>query len=111
MTKVCSMTSHLTTLGSTRATFEATFHQALQKRRPEGLGLRWTNAEPDDLASAFGRDRHGDYRRDRDDAAAVAHFEVDGIEPKRRPFAVDRSVEKGIDPFVNVLAQLGDLPL
>ena len=111
MTKVRSMTGHLTTLGSTRDTLEATFDQALQKSRPQRLGLRGTNAEPDDLASAFGRDRQGDYRRDRDDPAAVAYFEVDGIEPKIRPFAVDRPVEKGIDPFVGVLAQLGDLAL
>src|SRR6516165_3030325 len=58
--------------------FEATLDQALQKSRPERLGLRGTNAEPEDLASAFGRDRHGDYRRDRDDAAAVTDFEVGG---------------------------------
>jgi hypothetical protein len=96
MTKVCSMTGHLTTLGSTRDTLEATLDQALQKSRPQRLGLRGTNAEPDDLASAFGRDRQGDYRRDRDDPAAVAYFEVDGIEPKIRPFAVDRPVEKGL---------------
>jgi len=63
------------------------------------------------LDSAFGRDRHGDYRRDRDDAAAVTDFEVGGVEPKIRPFALDRAVEKGIDPFVDVLAQLGDLAL
>jgi hypothetical protein len=38
MKKVCSMTSHLTTLGSTHDTYEATFDQALQKSRPERLG-------------------------------------------------------------------------
>jgi hypothetical protein len=59
--------------------------------RKADLGLRGTDAEPDDLASTFGRDRHGDYRSDRDDAAAVVHFEVSGVEPKIRPFALDRS--------------------
>src|SRR6516225_4740815 len=90
---------------------ETTLDQALEESRPKRLGLRGTDAEPDDLASAFGRDRHSDYRSDRDNAAAVAHFEVGGVEPKIRPFALDRPVEKGIDPFVDVLAQLGDLAL
>ena len=44
-------------------------------------GLRRTDAKADDLAPAFGRDRHSDYRRDRDNAAAVADFEVGGIKP------------------------------
>ena len=38
--------------------------QALQKARPERLGLRRTDMQPDDLASAIGVDGHSDYRRD-----------------------------------------------
>src|SRR6476646_7820134 len=49
---------------------------ALETSRPEWLGLGSADAEPDDLAPAFGRDRHGDYCRDRDNAAAVADLEV-----------------------------------
>src|SRR5882757_61511 len=44
--------------------------------------------------------------RDRDDAAAVADLEVGGIKPEIRPFALERPVEEGIDPLVDVLAQL-----
>ena len=35
--------------------FEASLDQALQDSRSERLGLRGTDAEPDDLASTFGR--------------------------------------------------------
>src|SRR5580692_2161803 len=46
--------------------------QALQKRRPEGFGLRRADMQPNDLASAVGVGGHGDYCRDRDDTAALA---------------------------------------
>src|ERR1700730_15140378 len=45
---------------------------ALQKRRPEGFGLRRADMQPNDLASAVGVGGHGDYCRDRDDTAALA---------------------------------------
>jgi len=60
---------------------EAALDQAFQESRPERLGLRGANAETDNLASAFGCNRHGDYRRDRDDAAAIADLEIGGVEP------------------------------
>ena len=90
---------------------EAALDQALQKARPERLGLGRADAEADDLAPAIGVHRDGDYRRDGDDAAAVADLEIGGVEPEIRPFAVDRPVEEGVDPLVDVLAQLGDLAL
>src|SRR3954447_24996203 len=49
--------------------------QALDEAGPERFGLRRADPEADDLAPAFGRDRNGDYRRNRDDAAALAHFQ------------------------------------
>src|SRR5215468_5966086 len=51
---------------------EAALDQSLQKARPERLGLRGADAKTDDLAPAFGGDRHGDYYGDRHNAAAVA---------------------------------------
>ena len=45
---------------------EPTLDQALQKARPERLGLRGANTEPDDLAATVARYRHSDYRRHRD---------------------------------------------
>jgi len=91
--------------------FEATLDQALQEGRPERLGLGGTKAQADDLAPAIGIDGHRDYCRHGYDAAAVADLEVGGVEPEIRPLALDRPVEEGIDPLVDVLAQLGDLAL
>jgi hypothetical protein len=80
---------------------QAAVHQALDAARPKWRGLR--PAEADDLALPLGINGNGDYRRDRDDAAAVAQLQVGGVEPEVRPLAADRPVEKGIDP-------LGDIP-
>jgi hypothetical protein len=90
---------------------EAALDQALQKSRPERFGLGRAEPQADDFAPSFGRDRHGDYRRDRDNAAAIADLEVGGIEPQIRPLAVDRAVEEGSHPFIDVFAQLGNLAL
>jgi len=54
--------------------FEAALDQTLQEARSERLGLRRADAETDDLAPPVGVHRHGDYRRDRDDPAAIAHL-------------------------------------
>src|SRR5579862_3978714 len=67
--------------------------------------------QPNDLALAFGVCGHSDYRRDRDDAAALALLEVGGIEPEIRPFAGQRAVEERIDAIVDVPAQLADRAL
>ncbi len=78
---------------------QAALDQALQEGRPEGLGLRGTDAKADDLAPAIGIGSDGDYRRHRDDPAALADFEVGGVEPEIRPFALQWSVEEGADPL------------
>jgi hypothetical protein len=90
---------------------EAALDQPLQKGRPKRLGLRRADAEPDDLAPALGVHGNGDYRRHRDYAPAVADFEVGGIEPEIRPLALDRPLQEGVHPFVDILAELGDLAL
>jgi hypothetical protein len=90
---------------------EAALDKTLQESRPERFGFRRADAEPNDLAPALSGDRDGDYRGDRDNAAAIAHSQVGGVEPEVRPFAFDRPVEKGVHPFVDILAQLGDLAL
>ena len=69
---------------------ETALDQALEEGRPEGLGLRRTNAEADDLTPAVGVGGDGDYRRYRDDAAAFADLEVCGIEPEIGPIALER---------------------
>jgi hypothetical protein len=85
--------------------------QALQKARPEGLGLRGADVQPDDLASAVAVGGHSDYCRDRDNAAAFALLQVGGVEPQIRPLAGERPVEKGMDALVNLFAELGNLRL
>jgi hypothetical protein len=42
----------------------------------------------------------------RDNAAAVTHLQISGVEPQIRPFAVERPVEKGVDALVDVLTEL-----
>jgi len=81
---------------------ETALDQALEESRSERFGFGRAKTQTDDLAPAFGRDRHGDYRSDRDDAAAVADLEVGRVEPEIRPLAVDRPVEESVDPFINV---------
>jgi hypothetical protein len=62
--------------------------------------------QADDLPLALGVYRHGDYRGDRDDAAALALLEVGGVEPEIRPLASERAIEEGTDTIIDVLAQL-----
>src|SRR5215472_5994821 len=85
--------------------------QALQKSRPEGLGLRRADMKPDDLTPAVSIGRHRDYGGDRDNATALALLQVGGVEPQIRPLAGERPVEEGMDTLVDLLAQLGDLRL
>ena len=85
---------------------EAALDQALEESRPERFGFGRAETQADDLTPAFGGDRHGDYCRDRDDAAAIADLEVGGIKPQIRPLAVDRPVEESVDPVIDVFAEL-----
>ena len=90
---------------------QAASGQGLQEVRTEGLGFRRANAEPDDLAASFGVSGHSDYRGDRDDASALAHFQVGRIQPQIGPVALERTFEEGLHALVDVLAQFRDLAL
>jgi hypothetical protein len=90
---------------------ETALDQALEESRPKGFGFGRAETQANNLAPAFGRHRHGDYRGDRNDAAAIADLEIGRVEPKIRPLAVDRPVEESIDPFIDILAELGNLAL
>src|SRR4051794_21782151 len=85
--------------------------QPLDEAGPERLRFRGTDPEPEDLASAVGRDDNSDYGRHRDNAAALADFQISRVKPQIRPLALDRALQKGRDPLIDVLAQLGDLAL
>jgi len=75
--------------------------QALQKRRPERLGLRRADIEPDNLASAIGVGGDSDYCRNRDDAAALALLEVGRVKPQIRPLTGQRPIEQSMHPLVD----------
>jgi hypothetical protein len=59
--------------------------------------------QADDLALAVRGDRHGDYGRQRDAAAAAPHLEVGGVEPEIGPLAIERALEEGTNALVDVL--------
>src|SRR4051812_32656248 len=90
---------------------EAAPDQAPQERGPEGLGLRGAEVQADDLAPPLAVDRHGDYRRDRHDPAALPDLQVRRVQPEVRPLPLQRAGEEGVHALVDVLAQLGDRAL
>src|ERR1700710_194726 len=55
---------------------------------------------------ALGVRRHSDYGCHADDAPALALLEIGGIQPEIRPVADERTLEEGIHPVIDVLAQL-----
>jgi hypothetical protein len=63
------------------------------------------------LAAAVAVDRHGDYRGDGDDAPALAHLQVGGVEPEIGPVADQRSIEEVPHTLVDVLAEFRDRAL
>jgi hypothetical protein len=52
---------------------------AFKESWPERLGFWRADAETDDLAPPFGGDRYGNYRSERNDAAAIAHSPAVGL--------------------------------
>ena len=80
--------------------------QGSQELGPEGLGFGWADTQADDFSASLGVGCHGDYRRDRHDATALADLQVSGIQPKIGPVAGQRSVQELANALVDVLAQL-----
>jgi hypothetical protein len=76
---------------------QAASRQAFQKARPERLGFRRADVQPDNLASAVSIGGHGDYRGNRDDAAAFALLQVGGVEPQIPPLAGEGPIQKGVN--------------
>eukprot|EP01137_Pigoraptor_chileana_P013759 Opistho-2@67633 len=85
---------------------QAAAGKVLEEGRPERFGFGRADVQADDLAPALGVDGHGDYRGDTDDPPPLAHLEIGGIEPEVGPVAGKRSLEKGMDALIDVLAQL-----
>src|SRR5215208_6716378 len=79
---------------------EPALDQIAQEVGPEDLRLARTDVQPDNLAPALGRDGNSDYDGHRDDAAALPHFEVSGIEPQIRPLSRERALQETGHPLV-----------
>ena len=90
---------------------EAALVQRAEEVDPERCGFRQADVQPDDLPAALGVGRHSDYHRHRDDPATLALLQIGGVQPHVRPVALQRPLQEGADPLVDVLAQLGDLRL
>ena len=82
-----------------------------QEGRPEGLGLGRPDVHAEHLAPAVAVDADGDDHRDGDDAAGLADLHVGRVDPEIGPVALDRPVEEGLHPLVDLLAQPADLAL
>jgi hypothetical protein len=67
--------------------------------------------QTNDLPPPVGVRRHGDYGCDRDDAPALADLQVGCIQPEIGPVAVERPLQEGADPLVDLLAELRHLAL
>ena len=86
---------------------EATGLQAAQEVHPEGLGLRWPNAQANDFTASLRVGSNSDYGRHADDPSALALLEIGGVEPDIGPVPGQRAVQELADPFIDILAQLG----
>src|SRR5207248_2389354 len=81
---------------------QATARQALEKPRPEGLGLRGADVQSNDLPLALGVDCDSNYCRHSDNAAALPLLQVGRVQPEIGPIAGERTVEERMHPLVDV---------
>lgn len=82
---------------------------APQAIHPEDLHLRIAQPQAQNFAPPVLVDAAGDDGGDRHDSTALADFEIGGIEPQGRLFALDGSLQKRFHPLVEVAAQGRDL--
>jgi len=85
-------------------TAQAAAHQRAQELGPERLRFRRTDRHAEHLASAIGVHGDRDYHRHRDDPARLAHLHVGRVDPQVRPVALERPLQEGVDPPVDLLA-------
>src|ERR1019366_7462375 len=88
---------------------QATPRQAAQELHPERLGLTVADGQAEHFAPPVGVDPDGDDYRDRDDVVVAPGFDVGGVEPDVRPFALDRAGQEGLHALVDLAAQPRDL--
>ena len=86
-------------------------NEVAQEFDPEGFGLRGADGHAQNLAPAIGGDADRERDRDTDDAAALAHLKIGGVDPEAGPFALDRPGQEGVDPLVDLFAEPADMAL
>lgn len=90
---------------------QTTPRQLAQKSGPEGLRFGGTDIHAQNLTPTVAVDADGDDDRHRDDPAGLAHLHIGRVDPQIGPVALDRPVEEGLDPFVDLFAEPRDLAL
>ena len=90
---------------------QAAVAQTAQKLRSERLGFAVPGGHAEHLAAAVGVDAHRDNDGNRDDALVTPGANIGRIEPQIRLLALNRPVQEGLHPFVDVLAEPRDLAL
>ncbi len=80
----------------------------VQERRPECLGLRWADVLAEHFAPAIALTPTA---TDTMRPPRLADLQVGGVDPQIRPVALDRPVEKSLDPLVDLPAQPAHLAL
>ena len=88
-----------------------TTKKAFEEKRPERLGFAGSDVQPHDFSTAFRVHSHGDYSGDADHPATFTLLEVGRVQPQIGPFPGQRPGKEGMEPFIDVLAQLGHLGL
>jgi hypothetical protein len=82
-----------------------------EKLDPERLRLGGADVHAQHFATAVRVDPDSDDHRDGDDAMVAADLHVGRVEPDIGPVALERPIEEGLDPFVDLLAQPRHLAL
>src|SRR6185437_9916690 len=88
---------------------QAASGQTAQELCPERLGLTVANGHAKHFAPAIGVDRDSDDHRYRYYMMVTPRFDVGGIQPEIRPVALDRPVQEGLHPLVDLDAEPRDL--
>ena len=90
---------------------QAAAGELAQELDPERLGLRRADVHAEHLAPAVGVDADRDDHRHRDDPPVLAHLQVGRVDPEVGPVALQRPLEEGRHPLVDLGAEPAHLAL
>jgi hypothetical protein len=94
------------------AAAQAAAGELAQELGPNRFGLGHADLHAENLAPAVAVEANRDHDGDRDDAAAATKLQVGGVDPDVRPVALfDRTLEEGLHPDVNLVAEPRHLAL